>query len=82
MENISFDFGKILKMRMDRIILDIATSETADLTRDQKNTATVRDLLMVFINHGVELPIAIDILKDVTDILVKSQGGEKDGYQE
>lgn len=81
MENIKFDFDfeKILKMRMDRIVLDIATSETADLTKDQKNTATVRDLLMVFINHGVELSIAIDILKDVTDILVKSQGGEKDG---
>lgn len=79
MENVSFDFGKILKMRMDRIVLDIATAEIADLTKDQKNTATARDLLMVFINHGVELPIALDILKDVTDILLKSQGGEKNG---
>lgn len=79
MENISFDFGKILKMRMDRIVLDIATAEIADLTKEPKTAATARDLLMVFINHGVELPIAIDILKDVTDILVKSQGGEKNG---
>lgn len=79
MENISFDFGKILKMRMDRIVLDIATAEIADLTKDQKNAATARDLLMVFINHGVELPIALDILKDVSDILLKSQGGEKNG---
>lgn len=77
MENISFDFGKILKMRMDRIVLDIATAEIADLTKDQKTAAMSRDLLMVFINHGVELPIALDILKDVTDILLKSQGGEK-----
>lgn len=79
MENISFDFGKILKMRMDRIVLDIATAEIADLTNDQKNAATARDLLMVFINHGVELPITLNILKDVTDILLKSQGGEKNG---
>lgn len=79
MENISFDFEKIMKMRMDRIVLDIATAEIADLTKDQKNSATARDLLMVFINHGVELPIALDILKDVTDILLKSQGGEKNG---
>lgn len=79
MENISFDFEKILKMRMDRIVLDIATAEIADLTKEPKTAATARDLLMVFINHGVELSIAIDILKDVTDILVKSQGGEKDG---
>lgn len=77
MENISFDFGEILKMRMDRIVLDIATAEIADLTKEPKTAATARDLLMVFINHGVELPIALDILKDVTDILVKSQGGEK-----
>lgn len=79
MENISFDFEKILKMRMDRIVLDIATAEIADLTKEPKTAATTRDLLMVFINHGVELSIAIDILKDVADILVKSQGGEKDG---
>lgn len=77
MGNISFDFEKILKMRTDKIILDIATAEIAGLTKDQKTAAMSRDLLMVFINHGVELPIAIDILKDVTDILVKSQGGEK-----
>lgn len=81
MENIKFDFDfeKILKMRTDRIVLDIATAEMADLTKEPKTAAMVRDLLMVFINHGVELSIAIDILKDVTDILVKSQGGEKDG---
>lgn len=79
MENIKFDFEKILKMRMDRIVLDIATVEMADLTKEPKTAAMARDLLMVFINHGVELPIAIDILKDVVDILVKSQGGEKDG---
>lgn len=77
MENIEFDFGKILKMRMDRIVLDIATAEIADLTKEPKTAATARDLLMVFVNHGVELPIAIDILKDVTDIMIKSQGGEK-----
>ena len=79
MKSIEFDFGKILKMRMDRIVLDIATAEIADLTKEPKATATARDLLMVFINHGVELPIAIDILKDVIDIMVKSQGGEKNG---
>lgn len=77
MENIDFDFEKILKMRMDRIALDIATASIIDLTKDPKTAATTRDLLMVFINHGVELPIALDILKDVTDIMVKSQGGEK-----
>lgn len=81
MENIKFDFDfeKILKMRTDRIVLDIATAKMADLTKEPKTAAMARDLLMVFINHGVELSIAIDILKDVTDILVKSQGGEKDG---
>ena len=79
MENIKFDFEKILKMQFDKAVLNIATAEIADLTKDQKNAATARDLRMVFINHGVELPIALDILKDVTDILLKSQGGEKDG---
>lgn len=79
MENVSFDFGKILKMQMDRIVLNIATAEIADLTKNPKTAATARDMLMAFINHGVELPIALDILKDVTDILIKSQGGEKNG---
>lgn len=79
MENISFDFGKILKMQFDKTVLNIATAEIADLTKDQKTAATTRDILMVFINHGIELPIALDILKDVTDIALKSQGGEKNG---
>lgn len=79
MENIEFDFEKILKMQFDKTVLNIATAEIADLTNEPKAAATARDLLMVFINHGVELPIAIDILKDVTDIMVKSQGGEKNG---
>ena len=79
MENISFDFGKILKMQFDKTLLNIATAEIANLTKDQKTAATTRDILMVFVNHGVELPIAIDIMKDVADIVLKSQGGEKNG---
>lgn len=79
MENIEFDFEKILKMQFDKAVLNIATAEIADLTKEPKTAATARDILMAFISHGVDLPIAIDILKDVTDILLKSQGGEKDG---
>lgn len=77
MENVEFDFEKILKMQFDKMVLNIATAEVADLTKEPKTAATTRDILMVFINHGVELPIAIDILKDVADIMLKSQGGEK-----
>lgn len=79
MENIKFDFEKILKMQFDKAVLNIATAEIADLAEEPKTAATARDMLMVFINHGVELPIALDILKDVTDIMIKSQGGEKNG---
>lgn len=79
MENIEFDFEKILKMQFDKTVLNIVTAEIANLTKEPKTAATARDLLMVFINHGVELPIALDILKDVTDIMIKSQGGEKNG---
>ena len=79
MENIKFDFEKILKMQFDKAVLNIATAEIADLAKEPKTAATARDMLMVFINHGVELPIALDILKDVTDIMIKSQGGEKNG---
>lgn len=78
MENIEFDFEKILKMQFDKAVLSIVTAEIANLTKEPKTAATARDLLMAFINHGVELPIALDILKDVTDIMIKSQGGEKD----
>ena len=79
MENIEFDFEKILKMQFDKTVLSIVTAEIANLTKEPKTAAMARDLLMVFINHGVELPITLDILKDVTDIMIKSQGGEKDG---
>lgn len=79
MENISFDFEKIMKMEFEKMLVNIVTAEIADLTKNPKTAATARDMLMVFINHGVELPIALDILKDVTDILLKSQGGEKNG---
>lgn len=79
MGNISFDLEKIMKMQVEKAFLNIVTDEIADRTKEPKIAATARDMLMVFINHGVELPIALDILKDVTDILVKSQGGEKNG---
>lgn len=79
MENIEFDFEKILKMQFDKTLLNIATAKIANLTKEPKTAATARDILMVFISHGVDLPIAIDILKDVIDIMIKSQGGEKDG---
>lgn len=78
MENIEFDFEKVLKMQFDKAVLNLATAEIADLTKEPKTAATARDMLMVFINHGVELPIAIDILKDVADIVLKSQGGDED----
>lgn len=79
MENISFDFEKIMKMQFEKTLLSLVTAEIANLTKNPKTAATARDMLMVFVNHGVELPIALDILKDVTDILLKSQGGEKNG---
>lgn len=77
MENIEFDFEKILKMQFDKTVLSIVTAEIANLTKEPKTAAMARDTLMVFINHGVELPIALDILQEVTDIMIKSQGGEK-----
>lgn len=79
MENISFDFEKIMEMQFEKTLLSLVTAEIANLTKNPKTTATARDMLMVFINHGVKLPIALDILKDVIDILIKSQGGEKNG---
>lgn len=78
MENVEFDFEKILKMQFDKMVLNIAAAEIADLTKEPKTAATARNILMVFIKHGIELPIAIDILKGVTDIILESQGGEKD----
>ena len=78
MENIDFDFEKILKMRMDKLILDIAAKEVGSRFGDQSKANDAKSVIMVFINHGVELPVAIDIISDVFEILKKSEDDKDD----
>ena len=78
MENIEFDFEKIFKMRMDKMILDIVTKEVGTRFGDQSKVNVAKSIIMVFINHGVDLSVSIDILSDIFEILIKSEDDKDD----
>lgn len=78
MENIEFDFAKIIRMQTDKMILNIATEVAGSRFGDHREADTAKSIIMVFINHGVELPVAIDILSDVFEILRKSEDDKDD----
>lgn len=80
MEKIEFDMKQIMQMQIDKTIVQLTTRAIEDMGIDSTNVNIVRDVLMVFINKGIPLTTAFDIMMDIAKIMSKMQGGEeKDG---
>ncbi len=79
MENIEFDFEKIMQMQLDKLILNECTKLIGAEFSDSTKANAVKDILMVFINRGIPLNIALDITREICDIILKSGGEDKNG---
>lgn len=80
MEKIKFDMKQIMQMQADKTIVQITTRAIEEVGGDTTNANIVREVLMAFINKGIPLTTAFDIMMDIAKITSKLQGGEeKDG---
>jgi hypothetical protein len=79
MENIEFDIEKIIQMTADKMVLNMATAAFGSVSDDPKMANSIKDIMTVFINHGIRLDVALDILKDVSEILTKQMGDADHG---
>ncbi len=77
MEKIEFDMKQIMQTQMDKTIVQLTTRAIEDMGGDSTNVNIVRDVLMVFINKGIPLTTAFDIMMDIAKITSKMQGGEE-----
>lgn len=79
MENINFDMEKIIQMATDKMVLNAATAAFGSVIDDPKMANSIKDIMTVFIDHGIRLDVALDILKDVSEILTKQMGDADHG---
>lgn len=80
MEEIKFDMKQIMQTQMDKTALRMFTSISAKANGVSVNTNMFQDIMMVFINKGIPLTTALDIMMEIVKITSKMQGGEeKDG---
>lgn len=78
MENVEFDYEKIAQMKLDNTILDCSTKILSEASGGNKNVLISDKMIRVFINKGIPLSIALDIITDILDILTEI-GGENHG---
>ncbi len=79
MEEINFDMKQIMQTQMDKTMLQMSTNAIVAMGADSSILEIVRDCLMVFINKGIPLTTAFDIMMDIIKIMLKTKGEEKDG---
>lgn len=77
MEKIEFDMKQIMQTQIDKTVLQMSTSAIAAMGADSSSLESVRDCLMVFINKGIPLTTALDIILEITKIMLKTKGGEE-----
>lgn len=79
MEKIEFDMKQIMQTQIDKAVVRLTTNAIEAAGGDATNVNIVRDVLMVFVNRGIPLTTAFDIMMDIAKITSKLQGGEKNG---
>ena len=79
MESIEFDMEKIIQMTADKMVLNMAMAAFGSVSDDPKMANSIKDVMTVFINHGIRLDVTLDILKDVSEILTKQMGDADHG---
>lgn len=79
MEKIEFDMKQIMQTQIDKAVVHMAMQAIETTGGDATNVNIVREVLMAFINRGIPLTTAFDIMMDIAKITSKLQGGEKNG---
>ncbi len=79
MEKIEFDMKQIMQMQIDKTVVQLITHAVEATGGDSTNINIVRECLMVFINKGIPLTTAFDIMMEMAKITSKMEGGEKHG---
>lgn len=79
MENIEFDIKQIMQTQIDKAVVQLTTHAIEAAGGDATKVNIVRDVLMAFVNRGIPLTTAFDIMIDIAKITSKLQGGEKNG---
>ena len=79
MEKIEFDMKQIMQTQIDKAVVQLTTNAIEAAGEDATNVNIVRDVLMAFVNRGIPLTTAFDIMMDIAKITSKLQGGEKNG---
>lgn len=79
MEKIEFDMKQIMQTQIDKAVVQLAMRAVEAAGGDSSNINIVRECLMAFINKGIPLTTAIDILLKITKIMLKTKGEEENG---
>lgn len=77
MEKIEFDMKQIMQTQIDKTIVQLTTRAIEEKDGNSTNVNIVREVLMAFINKGIPLTTAFDIMMDIAKITSKMQGEEK-----
>ena len=77
MEKIECDMKQIMQTQGDKAVIQMAMRAIEAAGGDSTNANIVRDVLMVFINRGIPLITAFDIMMEIAKITSKLQGGEE-----
>lgn len=73
MENIEFDFDQIIRTSIDKAVLYLTMGVIGPQIGDSTNTNKIRDMLMVFVNRGIPLTTACDIMLEMCKIAVRGE---------
>lgn len=79
MEKIEFDVKQIMQTQIDKAVVQLTMHAVEAAGGDSSNVNIVRDVLMVFINKGIPLTTAFDIMMDIAKITSKMKGEEENG---
>ena len=79
MEKIEFDMKQIMQTQIDKAVVQLTMHAIEATGGDPTNINIVRDVLMAFINRGIPLTTAFDIMMEIAKITSKMEGEEKNG---
>ena len=79
MEKIEFDMKQIMQTQIDKAVVQLTMHAVEAAGGDSSNINIVRECLMVFINKGIPLTTAFDIMMDIAKITSKMKGEEENG---
>ncbi len=79
MEKIEFDMKQIMQTQIDKAVVQMTMRAIEATGGDATNVNIVREVLMAFINRGIPLTTAFDIMMEIAKITSKMKGEEENG---